>query len=134
MTLMLELKEKIRTVYRDFSYIILPILKFLLAFATFYSINETIGFMSVFKNIFVLLIMALICCLLPVNAIVVFAGVMLQGHCDALGCIVGAVDLVLLIVSGTLFLRFAAKDSLALVLTPFAFALGVPCVVPLCYG
>ncbi|MEE1196032.1 MAG: hypothetical protein UHS54_04020 [Lachnospiraceae bacterium] len=134
MTLMLELKEKIRTVYRDFSYIILPILKFLLAFATFYSINETIGFMSVFKNIFVLLIMALICCLLPVNAIVVFAGVMILGHCYALGIIVAAFALVLLIVSGTLFLRFAAKDSLALVLTPFAFALGVPCVVPLCYG
>lgn len=134
MTLMLELKEKVKTIYRDFSYIILPILKFLLAFAAFYSINETIGFMTVFKNVFVLLIMALICCLLPVNAIVVFAGVMILGHCYALGIIVAVFALVFLIVCGTLFLRFAGKDSLALVLTPIAFALGVPCVVPVCYG
>lgn len=134
MTLLLEFKEKIKKIYRDYSYIIMPILKFLLAFATFHSINQTIGFLGVFKNIFVMLIMALICCLLPVNAIVTFGGIMMLGHCYALGIEVAAFALMLLIVVGVLFLRFAGKDSLALVLTPFAFALGVPSVVPICYG
>lgn len=134
MTLMLEFKEKIRKLYIDYSYVILPVVKFLLAFAAFYSINQTIGFFSLFKNIFVVLILSLICCLLPAQAIAVVGGIMILGHCYALGIEVAAFVLLLLVVVGLLFLRFAGKDSLALVLTPFALALGVPCAAPICFG
>lgn len=134
MTLMLEFKEKLRKFYIDFSYIILPAAKFLLAFAAFYSINQTIGFLSLFKNIFVVLILALTCCLLPVQAVAIFGGILILGHCYALGIEVAAFALIFILVLGVLFLRFDTKDSLALVLMPFALALGVPCAIPVCFG
>lgn len=134
MTLMLEFKEKIKRIYAEFSHILLPVGKFLLAMVTFFSINQTVGFLPLLNNVFVMLILALICCLLPVNVIAVVAGIMIIAHCYALGIEVAGFVLLLLIIIGIFFLRFVSRDSLAMILTPLAFGLGIPCAIPLCCG
>lgn len=134
MTFVLEMKEKLRKFYIKNSDWILLILKFILAMLVFGAINNTIGFLSVFKNIFVVLIMALICALLSVKMITVFAGIMILGHCYALGIEVAAIALCIMILLFIFAVRFVEKDMLALLLTPLAFGLGVPCAVPVCYG
>lgn len=134
MTFLLELKEKLRKFYIKCSDWLLPILKFALAMLVFVAINNSIGFLPVLKNIFVLLIMALICALLSVKMIAIFAGIMILGHCYALGIEVAGIAACILILLFIFAIRFVEKEALALIVTPLVCGLGVPCAVPICYG
>ena len=134
MTFLLELKERIRQIYIKGADWILPILKFALAMLVFTSINNTIGFLPIFSNIFVLLIMALICALLSPRMIAVFAGVMIMGHSYALGIEVAGTIAIILVLLYIFAARYVEQDALAFVLTPLAFGAGCACIIPVCYG
>lgn len=134
MTAMLEMKQKIRVFYSQHDMIILPILKFILAFITFTGINSTLGFMEELNSIFIVLILSILCSLLPINAIVVFGFVLIIGHSYGLGLEVAAFALALLILLTILFLRFSTKDNLALILTPIGFGLRIPTAIPVACG
>ena len=134
MTILLEFKEKLRAVYGKYGTYILPVLKFALAFCVFSSLNNSLGFTAKLNNIFVILILSLICAITPLNTIVIFGAVLIVGHCFSLGIEVAAIALILFLVIEILYLRFMQGDSLALVLTPFAYSLGIPCAVPVGFG
>lgn len=134
MTLFLEFREKLRKLYADYSYIALPVGKFLLALIVFIGINHTIGYKSLLNNVFVVLILSLICCLLPTVAITVCAAILILGHCYSLGIEVAGIALLLLVILGIFLLRFGKNNSLALILTPLSFGVGMPCLIPICFG
>lgn len=134
MTILLELKEKMKILYARYSFWIHPLLKFLLAMIVFTTINGMLGYMELLNNIFVLLITSLLCAIMPLNTIVVFGGLMITAHTFALGLEVGGITLVLILVMYLLFFRFAPKEGLAFILTPAAFSFGMPAVVPLGAG
>ena len=56
MTTLLEMKQKIKNFYGEHDSWLLPLLKFLLAFLVFQSINSTLGFLEALDNIFIVLI------------------------------------------------------------------------------
>jgi hypothetical protein len=56
MTVLLELKQKIKSFYSEHDVLLLSILKFLLGFLLFQGINTSLGFMKPLDNIFVVLI------------------------------------------------------------------------------
>lgn len=134
MTLLYELKEKLRSFYGRSSAYLNPILKFGLALIVFININMMLGFLPLLNNVFVVLILALLCAILPMSAIVIFGCFLIVGHCYTLGIEVAAFAFVLLMLLVLLYLRFAPRDALALVLTPLAFELHVPCAVPIGLG
>ncbi len=134
MTALLEVKEKCKQIYANYGYAILPILKFLLAMAVFGGINATLNFSETANNIFLILIIALVCCVLPLG-IMVFCGIgliVLQCYCAGLEVAIMALALVLLLM--IFYMRFTPDDSLILLLTPLAFMLQIPCVIPVSYG
>ena len=61
MTALLELKQKIKNLYGEYEIYILPFLKFVLALVYFIWINANMGYMEQINNIFIVLILALIC-------------------------------------------------------------------------
>lgn len=134
MTVLMELREKLREVYAKYGVYIQPLLKFLLAILTFVSINECTGYMKPLTNIFILLILALLSAILPLGAIVLFGGIMIVVHCFALGIEVGAAALIMIALMYLLYFRFVPGDGLALILTPAACTFGMPCAVPLGLG
>ena len=134
MTALLEWKEKLKAFYGKFSMYLNPVLKFILALAVFIHINTMLGFLTLLNNVFVVLILALLCAILPLSAIVVFGCLLIMGHCYAVGIEVAAFAAVLILLLLLLYLRFAPKDSLALVLTPLSFGLHIPCAVPIGFG
>lgn len=81
MTALLERSNRISKDFTDnMEVYILPVLKFVLAFAYFLWINSNMGYMKQLDNIFVILILALVCSILPVS--VMFMGFALMiGHC-----------------------------------------------------
>lgn len=134
MTMFLELKEKLKIIYGKYGIYILPVLKFFLALLVFTAVNGMLGYMKPLSNIFIVLILSLLCSILPLNGVAVFGSIMIVAHCFALGLEIGGIALVLFILMYLLYFRFTPRDALAVVLTPVACSFGMPCVVPLGFG
>ena len=126
MTTLLETKQKIKNFYGEHETWILPLLKFLLAFVVFQGINSTLGFLEALDNIFITLILSLICAVLPLNGMTILGCIMIIAHCYGIGVEVAAFSALLLLLLMILFLRFTSKDNVALILTPAAFTLHMP--------
>ncbi len=134
MTTLLEMKQKIKNFYGEHDTWLLPLLKFLLAFLVFQTINSTLGFLEALDNIFIVLILSIICAVLPLNGMAVLGCIMIVAHCYGVGVEVAAFSVLLLLLLMILFLRFTSRDNLALILTPAAFSLHMPASVPVGAG
>ena len=131
MTVLLELKQKIKEFYSEHDVLLLSVFKFFLAFLLFNSINSSLGFMEKLDNIFIVLILSIICAVLPVNVMTVIGCVLIVLHCYAVGLEVAGFAALLIILLLILFLRFTSEDNLALVLTPAAFRFHISAAVPI---
>lgn len=134
MTLLLEFREKLKNFYAEYSLFLQPLLKFLLAMVIFKGINWYLPFVKPLDNIFVLLVMALICSILPLNTIVLFGCILIIGQCYGVGIEVAGFSLCLFLIMIILYIRFTPGDAIVLLLTPLAFRLGIPCAVPIGFG
>ena len=134
MTVLIELKEKLKEFYGSCSGIVLPIVKFLLPLAVFRGINSNLGYLKMLNSMYVVLILSLICAILPLNGMVFLAMLVIIGHCFALHMVIAGLAALVLLVLWFLYLRFVPKDAPALLLTPLAFWLHVPSAVPVAYG
>lgn len=134
MTALLELKQKIKGFYAQYEVYLMPLLKFVLALVYFVWINSNMGYMSVLNDIFVVLILALICCILP-SGVTIFTGfVLMVGHCYAIGLEAAGFMLVLILFLLIMVLRFSAGRNIVLVFTPLAFAFDLPVLLPIGCG
>ena len=127
-------RNKLEILYARYDIYLLPALKFILALIVYGGINSLLGYMKPLDNIFVVIVMALISAILPLNGVVVLAFLLCTAHCFGLGLEVGAFSAVIFLLMALLYFRFVPGDSLALVLTPAAAFLQLPCAVPLALG
>lgn len=134
MTALLELKQKIKGVYGQYEMYILPVLKFVLAMVYFSWINSNMGYMSQLNNIFLVLILALICSILPSAAMMYVGFVLILGHSYALGIEVAAFVLVIIFLMLIFFLRFSGSQNITFVFTPLSFAFSIPALLPIGSG
>ena len=134
MTALLEIKQNIKRFYGEYEVYILPVLKFALAFVYFLWINSNMGYMKQLDNIFVILVLALVCAILPVSVMMFIGFAMMIGHCYAVGPEVAGFMLVLILFMMILFLRFSGSQNLTLILTPLSFGFSVPTLLPLPAG
>lgn len=134
MTALHGMKQNMKEFYGKYDTFILPALKFILAFVTFQIINSSLGFMEKLSNIFIVLILSILCSVLPMNMMVFLGFVLILGHCYALGVETAGFALILMIVLLILFLRFSGRNNVAFILTPIAFQLHIPAVLPIGCG
>ena len=134
MTALLELKQKIKNLYSQYEVYILPVLRFILALVYFEWINANMGYMTQLNNIFIVLILALICSILP-SSVMIFVGfVLMIAHSYAVGIEVAGFMLVLILFMTILFLRFSVGNNIVLVFTPLSFGFSVPTLLPIGAG
>lgn len=134
MTALLEFKQKLKGLYAQYEIYLLPLLKFILAAVYFTWINTNMGYMKALDSMFVVLILALICCILP-SGMMIFTGFALMvGHSYALGIEVAAFMLVLILFMLILFLRFSSGRNLVLIFAPLAFGFDLPALLPVGCG
>ncbi len=134
MTVLLEMKERIKLIYSKYEAFIVPVLKFLLAFITFSTLNSRMGYMTRIDDMRIMLIAALTCSFLPVGLMVLMAAAFSLMHMYALSMEVALVGLCMYLIMYLLFFRFSPKDSLVVVLTPLLFSMNIPYVVPIAVG
>lgn len=134
MTALLELKQKIKGAYGQYEMYLLPVLKFALAMVYFVWINTNMGYMSQLNNIFLVVILALICSILP-SAVTMYLGFLLMlGHSYALGMEAAAFMLVLILLMIIFLLRFSGEQNITFIFTPLSFAFSIPALLPIGSG
>lgn len=134
MTGLLEFREKIKQVYIKAEFILIPFMKFLLAFIVLLTLNGKLGYMTRLDNIAIVLIVSLMCSFLPNSCIVLFAALFSLLHVYALSMEAAIVVLCVYLVIFLLFFRFSPKDSVVVVLTPLLCVMKIPFTVPLAVG
>ena len=111
MTALLELKQKIKGIYGQYEMYILPVLKFVLALVYFLWVNSNMGYMSQLNNVFVILILALICSILPSSAMMYIGFILILAHSYALGIEVAGFMLVIILLMLIFFMRFSGEQN-----------------------
>lgn len=134
MTKLLVIREYLKHFYSKYEIYLRPVWKLLLAFISLMTVNDKLGYMSQIDNVVVVLIVALMCSFLPTGCIAVFSALFIVLHLYALSLESALVMLMVLVVMFLLYFRFTPKDSIVLLLTPLAFVLKIPYVMPLAMG
>lgn len=134
MATLLEVKGFIKRFYERYDVYVKPVLKFILALINFLLMNTKVGFMQQLRSPLITIILSLICAFLPLNAMVLIAGVVLIAHAYALSLEVCAVTAGLLAVMYLLYFRISARYAVILIITPICFLMKIPYVIPLLGG
>ncbi|WP_099469154.1 hypothetical protein [Konateibacter massiliensis] len=134
MTVLLEFREKLKMLYGKYDFYIRPIIKCIVTFITLTTINANIGFMTKLKNPVLVIIIALASTFLPFNAVLILAAIFMIAHFYAASLPVAVVALALILLMFLLYYRFSPKESYLVLLTPIAFMLRIPYVIPLAAG
>jgi hypothetical protein len=134
MTALLELKEKMKSFYTKRAVYVNAAVRFLTALVVLLWIGTEVGGKGILANPVLKILAAAVCTFLPVNAILlVAAGFVLAGSLSV-SVEFADVFLLLLVILLLLYFRFTPKYGFLVLLTPVAFILKVPYVVPIVMG
>lgn len=134
MTKILEIRDKIIKFYGEYETYLFPVVRFVLAFAAFITISLNLGYSTKLSKLPVTLILALVCSILPTNAIIVVAGLLILINLYALSLEAAIIGLLLFLIIYFVYFRFAPKDSVFTILTPLCFKINIPYVLPVSVG
>jgi hypothetical protein len=134
MTSLLELKQYIKRFYIKNETYLTYVWKFLLSLISIAVINNKLGYMSSLNNMAIVLMASLLCAILPANFIIVISAAFIVGHLFALAPECALVTAIIFVLMFLLYFRFSPKDTLAVVLTPLFYFMGLPYVMPLAMG
>lgn len=134
MTVLLEIREKLRNFYGKYEIYVSVAVKFLLGIAVFLWINSGMGYMERLNQLAVVLLLALACAFLPIGAMVAAACGFVLLHFSALSLEVCAIWLALLLLLFFLYWRFAPGHGYSALLTPLLCAFRMPQVMPVAMG
>ena len=134
MVVLLEIKEKLVQIYGKYEAYIIPLLRFLLGVITFTLINVNIGYMKMLSTMPVALILAALCSVLPVNAMIALAAIVVLLDLYALALEVFVVGALIFAFIYFVYYRFSPRYGYNAVLMPVCFKLGIPYAVPIGSG
>lgn len=134
MTAILEFKQKMKDLYGRFEIYLMPIIKFVLALLYFVWINANMGYMTKVNNIFVVVVLALICSILPASVMTFFGFFLMIVHAYALGIETAVFMLALILFMMLAFLRFSVGQENVLALAPLTFSFDVQALLPIGSG
>ncbi|MCR5303338.1 MAG: hypothetical protein K6E33_02155 [Lachnospiraceae bacterium] len=134
MSTLLILKQNLKFFFSKWQTFLVPVFKFLFAFASLGVVNNALGYMSRLKSLPLVFVAALMCSIMPwgFTAFVAVVFVVLHMYALSMECalVMGAIFLLFYL----LFSRFAPRDQVAVLLTPMCFYFRVPYAVPITAG
>lgn len=131
---LLVIKERIQSIYQRYDFIILPVMKFIIAFVVFSIINNQLGYNSKLNNIVIVLALSLLSTFTPPAVLVLLAAAVTIGHVYVVLNILTIGIVVLFFILYFLFIRFTPKQGYVLLAVPILYILKIPYVAPLLLG
>ena len=126
---LLVFKEKLKQFYGKYNIYIVPVVKFLVGFLTFWLINANVGFMTKLKNPLIPVVMGLVASFIPYGVTAFLAGVFILIHVAQVSLEIALVIFVFMLSVTVLYYGFRPGDGYLLLLTPLLFFLRIPYVV-----
>lgn len=134
MTTLLTFRDNLKAWYSRYDHILTPIVKCILAFVVFYSVNKQFGYMDILNNNLIVLLLAVICAFLPLEVIAGIGGVLLVLHSLKVSMEVGLLSVGLILVFYCAFMRFSPKTGVIVFLVPICYSLKLIYVLPIILG
>ncbi len=131
---LLEVRAYILKFYARYSRYIDAALKFVLAIMTFLFVNNHVGYLESLANPLIAIGLSVICIFLPQSMTALFGALMVVIQFFALAPGAAIVAWLVMLVMFSFYFRFAPGKSAVLLLTPIAFAMRVPVLVPIVFG
>lgn len=124
------IRERIEAVYGKHSRWFDKAFQFILAMITFSLINQNTGFMKSLSSPVISLGLSVVATFLPPMVTVVLATILVLAHTLAASIGIFAVSALIFMIMYIFYIRLAPKMAFVVLLTPIAFALKIPFVVP----
>lgn len=134
MSTLLVWKEQLQQLYSKYAGYINKGLQFILGLSVFGLINSNVGYMEIASSAVCTLGLSVLCTFLPLTVMVVFASALILAHFYTLSMPVALVAAAIFLIMYIFYFRFTPKKAWLVLLTPLAFALKVPCVIPIAFG
>lgn len=127
-------KEQLQKIYAKHSRYIDKAIQFILALSAFVLINSNVGFMKPAAKPIVAVALAAVCTFLPLVLTIVVSAVLVILHMYVLSMGVAIVTAGIFLVMFIFYFRLTPKKAIIVLLTPLAFMLKIPVVIPIVYG
>lgn len=134
MVVLLVLKESLKSIYARYAVFVCAVMKFVLAWVVVFLLNSNLGFMKELGNPWVMLGISLFCAFLPYSGISFVMAAVMLAHFYGVSLEMTLITGIFLILVALLYYGFHPEDSYWLILTPVAFALKVPYLIPILAG
>ena len=125
------IRGRIEELYGKHSKLFDKAFQFILAMITFSMINQNTGFMKSLSSPVISLALAVVATFLPPMVIVVIAAVLVLAHTLAASIGIFAVSAMIFLIMYIFYIRLAPKMAFVVLLTPIAFVLKIPFLVPI---
>ena len=125
------IRERMQDLYSRYSIVADKAIQFVLAVMTFYMINNNVGFMKTLASPVVALALAIIATFFPPIITVILATALILVHMYSVSIASLVVTALIFLIMYIFYLRFTPKMAIVVLLTPLAFALKIPVVVPI---
>ena len=114
---LLVFKEKLKQFYGKYNIYIVPVVRFLVGFLTFWLINANVGFMTKLKNPLIPVVMGLIASFIPYGVTAFLAGIFILIHVSQVSLEIALIIFVFMLAVTVLYYGFRPGDGYLLLLT-----------------
>lgn len=134
MNQLMAVKERMIHVYQKAGIVIVPIIKFMVAFFVFIIINARLGYDSRFSGMGMSLLLALFCAFVPASVMVFLSAVLILIHIYCVSKILSVIVVLFFIVFYLMFIRLTPKQGYAVLAIPILFPINMAYLIPLLLG
>ena len=128
------IRGRVQELYASHSRIFDKAVQFIVALAAFYLINDNVGFLSAAASPVATLALSIICTFFPPIITVLVATALILAHMYAVSLGVLAVTAMVFLIMYIFYFRLTPKMAMVVLLTPIAFMLKIPYVIPIAYA
>lgn len=131
---LLVFRDKIKDFIGKYAYIILPILRFFIAFSSFLVVNNQIGYNEKITSITIVIGLSVLSAFLPFSVTVFFAGTLTIYHIYSASMFLSIIFILVIAALYFLLVRFAPNYGLVILAFPVLSFFHLELVVPLVLG
>lgn len=133
-TTLLTFRDNVKAFLSRYDYIVSPIMKFILAFMVFMSINQQMGYMSLLQNILYVAALSAVCAFLSVEFLAGIGGILIVVEAAQVSLDAGLVGLAFVLIFYCGYMRFAPKNGIIVLLVPLFYACHLSYALPILLG
>ena len=134
MATLLEIRERMVTVYSRYELYIDKAFRFVAVLSWLLVVNSQIGYRETLTDPVPTLLIALICTLIPTGGVVIVLALLVVVHLYSLSLEAALVGGLLLLLLLLVYFRFSPDGGMLLLLYPVCSAVGIPYVLPIAGG